>query len=32
LTDMTFDWVYLILLGSLMFVLSYLLMKKRWLM
>lgn len=32
LTDMTFDWIYLILLGSLMFVLSYLLMKKRWLM
>lgn len=32
LADMTFDWVYLFLLGSLMFYLSYLLMKRRWLM
>ena len=32
LGDMTFDWVYLLLLGSIMFYLSYLLMKKRWLM
>lgn len=30
--DMTFDWVYLFLLGSLLFYLSYLLMKRRWLM
>jgi ABC-2 type transport system permease protein len=32
MADMTFDWVYLFLLGSLMFYLSFLLMKKRWLM
>ncbi|HKI62087.1 MAG TPA: ABC transporter permease [Mariprofundaceae bacterium] len=32
LVNMTFDWVYLCLLGSLMFYLSYLLMKRRWLM
>ncbi|MCR4302720.1 MAG: ABC transporter permease [Gallionella sp.] len=32
MADMTFDWVYLLLLGSLMFYLSYLLMKRRWLM
>jgi len=32
LTDMTFDWVYLILLGSMMFLFSFLLMKRRWLM
>lgn len=32
MADMTFDWVYLFLLGSLMFYLSYLLMKRRWLM
>lgn len=32
MVNMTFDWVYLFLLGSLMFYLSYLLMKKRWLM
>jgi ABC-2 type transport system permease protein len=32
LTDMTFDWVYLIVLGSLLFFFSYLLMKRRWLM
>jgi len=32
LADMTFDWVYLLLLGSLMFYLAYLLMKRRWLM
>ena len=32
LTNMTFDWIYLCLLGTLMFYLSYWLMKKRWLM
>ncbi len=32
LADMTFDWVYLFLLGTLMFYLSWLLMKRRWLM
>lgn len=32
LTDMGFDWIYLVLLGSLMFGFSYLLMKRRWLM
>lgn len=32
MADMTFDWTYLFLLGSLMFYLSYLLMKRRWLM
>lgn len=32
LGEMTFDWVYLLLLGSILFYLSYLLMKKRWLM
>jgi ABC-2 type transport system permease protein len=32
MADMAFDWVYLFLLGSLMFYLSYLLMKRRWLM
>jgi ABC-2 type transport system permease protein len=32
IADMTFDWVYLFLLGSLMFYFSYLLMKRRWLM
>lgn len=32
MVDMTFDWVYLFLLGSLMFYLSYLLIKRRWLM
>lgn len=32
MADMTFYWVYLILLGSVMFYLSYLLMKRRWLM
>lgn len=32
LADMAFDWVYLMLLGSVMFYLSYLLMRKRWLM
>ncbi|WP_420855919.1 hypothetical protein [Zhongshania antarctica] len=30
--DMTFDWIYLFLLGSLMLYLAYLLMKRRWLM
>ena len=32
MANMTFDWVYLFILGSLMFYLSYLLMKRRWLM
>lgn len=32
LADITFDWVYLLLLGSVMFFLSYLLIKRRWLM
>jgi ABC-2 type transport system permease protein len=32
LEDMTFDWVYLLLLGAFLLYLSYLLMKKRWLM
>ncbi|MFI4939894.1 MAG: ABC transporter permease [Burkholderiales bacterium] len=32
MADMTFDWVYLFILGSVMFYLSYLLMKRRWLM
>jgi ABC-2 type transport system permease protein len=32
LANMSFDWIYLCLLGMLMFFLSYLLMKKRWLM
>lgn len=32
MADMVFDWVYLFLLGSLMFYLSYFLMKRRWLM
>lgn len=32
LMDITFDWIYLVLLGSLMFCFSYLLMKRRWLM
>jgi ABC-2 type transport system permease protein len=32
LANMTYDWVYLLLLGALMFYLSCLLMKKRWLM
>jgi ABC-2 type transport system permease protein len=32
MADMAFDWVYLFLLGSLMFYFSYLLMKRRWLM
>jgi ABC-2 type transport system permease protein len=32
LTELAFDWVYLILLGSLLFWFSYLLLKKRWLM
>lgn len=30
--NMSFDWVYLILVGSFTFYLSYLLMKRRWLM
>ncbi len=32
LSDMSFDWIYLIVLGSAMFLFSYLLMKRRWLM
>ncbi len=32
LTNMSFDWIYLCLLGSVMFYLSYRLIKKRWLM
>lgn len=32
MADMTFDGAYLFLLGSLMFYLSYLLIKRRWLM
>lgn len=32
LANMSFDWIYLFLLGLLMFYLSYLLMKRRWLM
>ncbi len=32
LANMTFDWIYLFLLGLLMFYFSYLLMKRRWLM
>lgn len=32
MANLTFDWVYLFLLGSLMFYLSYLLIKRRWLM
>jgi ABC-2 type transport system permease protein len=32
LKNMSFDWIYLFLLGSLMFYLSYRLMKRRWLM
>ncbi|MBI3188121.1 MAG: ABC transporter permease [Gammaproteobacteria bacterium] len=32
LTGMTFDWVYLLLLGTLMLALSWYLMKRRWLM
>lgn len=32
LLDMTFDWVYLVLLGSVMMWVSYLLLKRRWLM
>jgi ABC-2 type transport system permease protein len=32
LVNMSFDWTYLFLLGSLLFYLSWLLMKRRWLM
>ena len=32
MVDMTFEWVYLFLLGSLMFYFSYWLIKRRWLM
>jgi ABC-2 type transport system permease protein len=32
LANMSFDWIYLLLLGSLLFYLSWLLMKRRWLM
>ena len=32
IADMSFDWLYLVLVGSFLFYLSYVLMKKRWLM
>lgn len=32
MANMSFEWIYLFLLGSLMFYLSYFLMKRRWLM
>lgn len=32
IADLTFDWVYLFLLGTLLFYLAFLLMKRRWLM
>lgn len=32
LANMSFDWIYLALLGAVLFSLAYLLMKKRWLM
>ncbi|MEQ1916821.1 MAG: ABC transporter permease [Gallionella sp.] len=32
MADMAFDWIYLFLLGTLMFYFSYRLMKRRWLM
>jgi len=32
LTNMSFEWIYLFFVGSFMFYLSYLLMKRRWLM
>jgi ABC-2 type transport system permease protein len=32
IVSMSFEWIYLVILGSLMFYLSYWLMKKRWLM
>ena len=32
MANMSFDWIYLFVLGSLMFYLSYLLIKRRWLM
>jgi ABC-2 type transport system permease protein len=32
IADMTFDWAYLFIFGSLMFYFSYVLMKRRWLM
>ena len=32
LANMSFDWMYLVLLGVVMFSLAYVLMKKRWLM
>jgi len=32
LMDISFEWIYLLMLGSLMFYFSYMLMKKRWLM
>ncbi|MBW2511887.1 MAG: hypothetical protein JRE01_07675, partial [Deltaproteobacteria bacterium] len=31
-SNMSFEWIYLLIVGSLAFYLSYLLMKKRWLM
>ena len=30
--NVAFDWIYLFLVGSVMFYFSYFLMKKRWLM
>jgi len=32
IAGMTFDWIYLLLLGSILLFLAFLLMKKRWLM
>ena len=32
IADMSFEWLYLVLVGSFLFYLSYVLMKKRWLM
>ncbi len=32
IADMSFDWLYLVLVGTFLFYLSYVLMKKRWLM
>jgi ABC-2 type transport system permease protein len=32
IANMSFEWIYLFLVGSFTFYLSYLLMKKRWLM
>lgn len=32
MANLSFDWLYLVVLGSVMFYLSYLLLKRRWLM